>query len=125
MIGVNTHLRSQKDLLWKGTKDIGMATSYQTNAELEGGLGASLRTLRLDRNLDQKTVAARAGVSVHALKNLESGRGTIKTLISVLRALERESWLTTIAPVATINPLNLPRAASRRQRAAARKLVIS
>ncbi len=93
-----------------------MAT-YQTNAELEAALGASLRGLRLDRNLDQKTVAARAGVSVHALKNLESGKATIKTLVSVLRALQREAWLSTIAPVATINPLTLPRGAARRQRA--------
>jgi transcriptional regulator with XRE-family HTH domain len=95
--------------------------SYQTNAELEAGLGASLRALRLDRNIDQKTVAARAGVSLHALKNLESGRGTLRSLVAVLRALEREAWLTTIAPVATINPLSLPRTATRRRRAAARK----
>jgi transcriptional regulator with XRE-family HTH domain len=100
-----------------------MAPSHQSNTELAAGLGASLRALRLDRNLDQKTVAARAGVSVHALKNLESGKGTLKTLVSVLRALERESWLTTVAPMATINPLSLPRAATPRQRAAVSKSV--
>lgn len=98
-----------------------MATSYATNAELEAGFGASLRALRLDRNIDQKTVAARAGVSLHAVKNLETGKATLKTLVSVLRALEREGWLTTIAPLATINPLSLPRNAPRRQRATARK----
>jgi transcriptional regulator with XRE-family HTH domain len=96
-------------------------TSHHTVSELETALGASLRALRLDRNIDQKSVAARAGVSVHAVKNLESGRGTLKTLVSVLRALEREGWLTTIAPVATINPLSIPRTAGRRQRAAARR----
>ncbi len=95
--------------------------SHLTVAELQTGLGDGLRTLRLDRNLDQKTIAARAGLSLHALKNLESGKGTIKTLVSVLRALEREHWLATVAPVATINPLTLPRAATRRQRASARK----
>ncbi|HWJ33956.1 MAG TPA: helix-turn-helix transcriptional regulator [Steroidobacteraceae bacterium] len=100
-----------------------MTPSHQSNAELAAGLGASLRALRLDRNLDQKTVAARAGVSVHALKNLESGKGTLKTLVSVLLALERASWLATIAPMATINPLSLPRAATPRQRAAASKSV--
>jgi transcriptional regulator with XRE-family HTH domain len=96
-------------------------TSYLTTAELQTGLGASLRALRLDRNLDQKTVAARAAVSLHALKNLESGKGTIKSLVSVLRALERDSWLASIAPVATINPLSLPRSATTRQRASVRK----
>jgi hypothetical protein len=35
----------------------------------------------------------------------------------VLRALGREDWLKTIAPVATINPLTMPRAATPRLRA--------
>src|SRR5882672_9837952 len=91
---------------------------YQTTADLEASLGASLRALRLDRNIDQKTIAERAGVSLHALKNLESGQGSsIKTLVAVLRALGREDWLETIAPVATINPLTLTRLAAPRQRA--------
>jgi transcriptional regulator with XRE-family HTH domain len=98
-----------------------MTPSHQSIAELAADLGASLRALRLDRNLDQKTVAACAGVSLHALKNLEGGKATLKTLVSVLRALERESWLATIAPMATINPLSLPRAATPRQRAAMSK----
>lgn len=88
-----------------------------SNTELEARVGASLKALRLDRNIDQRTVAARAGIGLNAVKNLESGRGTIRTLIAVLRVLERESWLATIAPVATINPLTLPRGAAPRQRA--------
>ncbi|VTU17619.1 transcriptional regulator, y4mF family [Variovorax sp. SRS16] len=96
--------------------------SHQTTADLEASLGASLRALRLDQNIDQKTVAERAGVSLHALKNLEGGLGSsIRTLVSVLRALGREDWLKTIAPVATINPLTLTRAAAPRQRATTRK----
>ena len=96
--------------------------TYQTTAHLAEDLGASLRALRLDRNLDQKTVAARAGISLHALKNLEGGLGSsVKSLISVLRALGREDWLKTIAPVATINPLTLTKTAAPRQRAATRR----
>lgn len=45
-------------------------------------------------------------MSVRALRNLESGAGsTVRTLVSVLRALGRHEWLNTVAPVATINPL--------------------
>lgn len=95
---------------------------FATTEELETQLGARLRALRLERNLDQATLAARAGVSLNALKHLEGGRGsTLKTLMSVLRALDRLEWLDTIAPVATINPLTMPRAATPRQRAAARR----
>ena len=94
-----------------------MTPNTETPAEMELALGARLRALRLDRNIDQKTLAERAGVSVRALRNLEGGLGsTLRTLTSVLRALGRSEWLQSIAPVATINPLMLTRAAAPRQR---------
>jgi transcriptional regulator with XRE-family HTH domain len=95
---------------------------YRTGADLESELGGRLRALRLDRNLEQTTLAERAGVSVTALKRLESGRGsTIHTLIGILRALGREDWLETIAPLATINPLTASKSAKPRRRAAGRR----
>lgn len=95
-----------------------MAT-HETIEEMEAALGANLKSLRLDLNIDQKTVAERAGISIGALKNLENGRGsTVRTLVSILRALDRADWLTTIAPVASINPLTHTESATPRQRAA-------
>ena len=96
--------------------------TYASAADLEAELGAHLRALRLDRNLEQAILAQRAGVSLTALKRLESGGGsTIHTLISILRALGREDWLKTIAPVATINPLTMPKSAEPRRRATGRR----
>lgn len=93
-------------------------STNQTVAEMEVSLGEKLKLLRLNKNLEQKTLAARAGVSVRALRNLESGAGTtVKTLLSVVRALGRESWLDTVAPVATVNPLTLTSRETQRQRA--------
>lgn len=92
-----------------------------TIAEQEAQLGERLKLLRLNQNLNQVTLAERAGISVGALKNLENGSGsTLKTLIAVLRVLGRQEWLSSIAPVATINPLNMPRASQQRQRASRR-----
>jgi transcriptional regulator with XRE-family HTH domain len=94
-------------------------TTHQTVEELEAALGADLKALRLDLNIDQQTVAVRAGISISALKNLESGKGsTLKTLVATLRALGRADWLATIAPVASINPLTHTEAVTPRQRAA-------
>lgn len=93
-------------------------TNSQRLDELETDLGGKLKRLRLNKNWDQKTLAARAGVSVRALRNIEAGKGsTVKTLLSVIRALGRESWLDTVAPVATVNPLTLTNRASQRVRA--------
>jgi transcriptional regulator with XRE-family HTH domain len=95
-----------------------LSRPQQTPEELEVALGDRLKALRLDRNIDQKTLAERAGISVRALRNLEGGQGsTLRSLVSLLRALGREEWLATIAPVATINPLSLSRQATPRQRA--------
>lgn len=92
-----------------------------TISEQETLFGERLKALRLSQNLDQMTLAARAGISVGTLKNLESGAGSsLKTMIAVLRILGREEWLATVAPIASINPLTLPRAARQRQRASRR-----
>jgi len=92
--------------------------AYASVCDLERRLGASLRQLRLDRNLEQATLAGRAGISLRSLQRLELGQGsTTHTLLSVLRLLGREDWLNTIAPVATINPLTMPRTAKPRRRA--------
>jgi transcriptional regulator with XRE-family HTH domain len=92
---------------------------YQTTAEMEIALGASLKALRLDLNIDQQTIAGQAGISIGALKNLENGKGsTVKSLVSVLRALDRTDWLTTIAPVASVNPLSHTQSTTPRRRAA-------
>lgn len=89
-----------------------------TPKEMEVTIGEKLKALRLSRNLDQKTLAERAGISVRALRGLESGQGsTLKTLVYVLRALGRQDWLNTMSPVATINPLMITREAQPRQRA--------
>lgn len=98
-----------------------MPTTLNTLDEMEAATGEQLKALRLQRNLDQVTVAARAGVSVRALRSLEAGSGsTLHTFVAVLRALGREGWLETIAPVASINPLTLPRHKKERQRASTR-----
>ncbi|GAB4062399.1 helix-turn-helix domain-containing protein [Uliginosibacterium sediminicola] len=91
---------------------------HRTSAELEVELGERLKTLRIHRNLDQATLAERAGISPRTLRNLENGAGSsLRTLIQVVRALGRESWLDVIAPIPSINPLMLTRAAAPRQRA--------
>ena len=97
-------------------------TTHQTIAEMEAALGANLKALRLDLNIDQQTVAGRAGISISALKNLENGRGsTVRTLVATLRALGRAEWLATVAPIASIDPLTHTAAVTPRQRAAPAK----
>jgi transcriptional regulator with XRE-family HTH domain len=94
-----------------------------TVEEFEAEMGGQIKSLRLKQNIDRATLALRAGCSVSALKNLESGNGsTLRTLIAVVRALGREDWLRNVAPMATISPLSLLKAGHTRQRAHKRAL---
>lgn len=83
-------------------------------------IGEALRLRRLQQNLGQTEVAARAGTSRSAVQNLEAGRGTIETLVRVLRALGREDWLQALATPPVINPMHMVRSAGERQRASRR-----
>lgn len=86
--------------------------------ELELLLGENVKKLRLQKNLDRQTLCDRAGISMNALRHLETGAGaTVKTLILVIRALDRLTWLETLAPQVSINPLHVIRDKTLRQRA--------
>ena len=80
-------------------------------------IGAALRQLRLARNLSQTELASRAGIGRSAVQNLEAGRGTLTTLVRIVRALDREEWLASLADTPTVNPLHLPSRSRKRQRA--------
>lgn len=81
---------------------------FKTPEELQAILGERLRRLRLSRNMDQRTTAAKAGISERALRNLESGSGsTVETLIRTLKAMDMLQGIETLAPEATIDPVAL------------------
>ena len=95
----------------------------RTAVELEERLGQLLRELRLLKNLDQITLAERSGVSLNALKHLESGRGArVSSLIKILRGLERADWIETIAPVVSISPMQMLKRGMRERKRARRRI---
>ena len=81
--------------------------------EWELRLGEQVRQLRLQRNLDQQQLANAAGVSIGSVKNLEQGHGsTLKTVVRITRALEREDWLAALSPRIAVSPLDVLRTSS-------------
>lgn len=96
---------------------------FSTPEEIQGQLGERVRRLRLNRNQDQAHVAAKAGVSVRALRGLEAGAGSqLITLIRVMKALESLDSLDALAPEPSISPMAMlgrgkpPQRASRPRR---------
>jgi transcriptional regulator with XRE-family HTH domain len=91
--------------------------SFKSISELQAALGGQLRSLRIAKNLDQRTTAEKAGLSEKALRNLEAGRGsTVESLLRVLKALDSLEGIEMLAPKPSVNPLALLRGAKVRQR---------
>jgi transcriptional regulator with XRE-family HTH domain len=99
-----------------------MDTVFTSN-ELEERLGSRLRELRLLKNLDQRTLAERAGLSLNAIKHLESGKGArVNSLVKVLRAMDKAEWLETLAPTVSISPMQMLKTGSREPKRARRRV---
>jgi transcriptional regulator with XRE-family HTH domain len=93
-----------------------------TPKEWEAELGKQIRALRLRLDLDQKQLAERGGIALNAVKNLENGKGaTLRSLIHVLRILNRTDWLRTLAPTVSISPVQMLKTKAPRQRASPRR----
>lgn len=91
--------------------------SFKTPHELQVDLGQRIRRLRLQRNLDQRTTAEKAGVAEKSVRNLEAGRGSsVETLLRTLKALDSLEGIDMLAPEPSINPLALLRSAKPRAR---------
>lgn len=97
---------------------------FKTPAELQIELGKRIRRLRLNRNVDQRTAAERAGIARAALQNLEAGKGSsVQTLLRTLKALNFLEGLEILAPEPTVNPLALLKTKKAPQRARHRATV--
>ena len=80
-----------------------------TDPAIEIEIGARLKALRLRRNITQKALADATGLSVTAIKGIESGGGTLSTFIAVLRELRALDQLQHFIPEITVSPLQLAR----------------
>ncbi|HET7268514.1 MAG TPA: helix-turn-helix transcriptional regulator [Oleiagrimonas sp.] len=82
----------------------------RTTDEWQAEIGQRLRAARIRASLEQTALAAAANISVGAVKNLESGKGsTLTSLINVLRTLDLLGVLETLPPADMPSPLHAVR----------------
>lgn len=71
-------------------------------------IGKRLKSYRIRKNLSQKELASRAGISVLSVQNLEKGRFvTMVTFISILRMLKLLGNIEILVPELPISPVEL------------------
>ncbi len=98
-----------------------MKTNAINDAAVLAELGRRVQTHRLNLNLTQSAVAAKAGVSRRALQKLEGGRTcTLLVLVRILRALGRLDALDGFLPEPGLSPLQLAKLKGRERKRAGR-----
>lgn len=68
-------------------------------------LGQRVKSLRLKKNITQKELSIRAGVSKNTVQNAEKGECTLKTFVSILEALGQGEILENLLPEQLPSPL--------------------
>ncbi len=82
--------------------------STWTLSEWEERVGVGVRQFRIAAGFDQIELAERANISRSAVQSLERGEGSrLRTLIAVLRALDRLDALDALMPDAEPTPLEV------------------
>lgn len=80
-------------------------------------IGDALRQVRLQRNLSQKVVAERSGISFGAYRNLELGDGaSLRSFLAVCRTLGKVDWVKTLPPPMGMSPMEMITRLDRPQR---------
>ncbi len=85
-----------------------MFGAASSNDAVLSNLGAQLKQMRLNRNLTQKQLSKRSGLSRSAISDLENGAGgTMRSLVQVLRALDKLDILSHFKTEAPISPIQV------------------
>lgn len=84
-------------------------------------LGGRIRAQRLNVNISQKALAARAGVSLKVVQNIEYGNAsTITGFIRLMRAMRVLEQLDVFLPIARFSPIEIVKLMGKRPRRASR-----
>lgn len=93
-----------------------------TDSGILQAVGHSIHQLRLNQDVSQLELARRTGLSRRTVSEVENGRpASLRTLIQLLRALERLDVLDGFEASAEISPLQAARLASQQRQRASRR----
>ena len=84
-------------------------------------LGERLKQARLNQNLTQVDVAARAGITRKTLLNAEKGKAQLETFVAILVALDLTEQLNVFLPPQPESPIQLAKLQGKSRRRASRQ----
>lgn len=95
-----------------------MIDNDHSSAALATELGSRLKQARLNQDMTQAEVAARAGISRKSVVNAEQGKVQLEVFIALLAALDLTGQLERFLPRQEISPLQLVKLMGKQRRRA-------
>ena len=84
-------------------------------------LASRIKALRLKKNITQKELSILAGISKNTVQNAEKGECTLKTFVSILKALGLGEVVENLIPEQLPSPLQFTQSGKGRVRARKKK----
>ena len=81
-------------------------------------LGDRIKVARLNADLTQKELSAKAGISIKAVTNSEKGKSTLESIIAILVALEITEQLNSFIPKQEVSPVQLAKLQGKKRKRA-------
>lgn len=95
---------------------------YRSAKDWEKFIGNQLKAARIQMDMTQLEAAERLGISVGTVSRFENGGGSsLETFIQLLQLYGKDQWLESLAPQATISPIQQFQLGHQRQRASRKK----
>lgn len=82
----------------------------------------NIRTMRINRNISQQTLADMSGLDRTTISRMESGRSaTLLTLVQILRVLDKLDILTVFEELPEISPIKMLKEEEKKRKRASKK----
>lgn len=94
-----------------------------TDRQIAGVLGQRLKTLRLQQNVSQESLAHSTLLSTNTVKSAEAGKAKLTTFIALLRELKALNQIDHFLPEVTMSPIQLAKLQGRQRLKAGGKRV--
>ena len=99
-----------------------MISYSMSNIAVLKEIGAQIRQMRLNQNISQEKLSEMSGLSRKAIGDIErNGKGTMMSIVQMLRALERMELLNLFSTEVLVSPLQVAKMYGKKRQKASRK----
>lgn len=96
--------------------------NHMSNQVIKKEIGQRIKRMRINAGITQEAMAEKTGLSIHAIGNIESGKGvSFDALLMVLRVLHMLENVNSFVPEIPLDPEDIVKLGKKRERVRAKR----